>query len=74
MLKCKKCKKWGHIKRDCPDLKSGTSANMATSDDDSDDTCNVLLVSDSRSTKDEAWMLDSASTFHVTPNKEWISS
>jgi hypothetical protein len=30
----------------------------------------VLIVSDSRSNKDEAWMLHSARYFHVTPNKE----
>jgi hypothetical protein len=65
-VQCNKCKKWGHIKRDCPDIKSGSNANMATCDDD----CEVLLVSDSRSNKDEVWMLHSASYFHATPNKE----
>ena len=73
-VQCHKCKKWGHVRKDCPDLNGGSSANMATQGDDSDDNCEVLLVSDSRSTKDEAWRLDSASSFHATPNMEWFSS
>ena len=72
-VQCHKCKRWGHIKKDCPDL-SGSSANVATHDDDSDGSGDVLLVSDRRSTKGEAWMLDSASSFHATPNREWFSS
>ena len=72
-VQCHKCKKWGHIKKDCPDLSGGSSANVVTHGDDSDDSSDVLLVSDSRSTKDEAWMLDSASSFHATPNREWFS-
>jgi len=73
-VQCHKCKKWGHIKKDCPDLKDGSSANIATHGDDSDSSGDVLLVSNRRSTKGEAWMLDSASSFHATPNREWFSS
>ena len=68
-VQCHKCKRWGHIKMDCLDL-SGSSANVATHGDDSDGSGDVLLVSDRRSTKGEAWMLDSVSSFHATPNRE----
>ena len=73
-MQCHKCNQWGHIKKDCPDLKDGTSANVVTHGDDSDGSGDVLLVSNRRSTKGEAWMLDSASSFHATPNREWFSS
>src|SRR3954471_19781263 len=56
------------------DLDDGSSANVAARGDDSDSSSDVLVVSDSRSTKSEAWMLDSASSFHATPNKEWFFS
>ena len=47
---------------------------MAARDDDSDSNNDVLVVSDRRSTKNEAWMLDSGSSFHATPKREWFSS
>ena len=52
----------------------GSSANVAARGDDSDSSSDVLVVSDRRSTKSEAWMLGSASSFHATPNREWFSS
>lgn len=47
---------------------------MATHGDDLDSSSDVLLASYKWSTKDEAWMLDSASSFHVPPNRYWFSS
>ena len=73
-VQCHKCKKWGHIKKDCPDLSGGSSANVTTHGDGSDGSGDALLVSDTRSTKGEAWMLNSASSFHATPNREWFFS
>uniref|UniRef100_A0A453RW19 CCHC-type domain-containing protein n=1 Tax=Aegilops tauschii subsp. strangulata TaxID=200361 RepID=A0A453RW19_AEGTS len=73
-VQCYRCKDWGHIKRECPELKGGASANAATRGDDSDSSSDVLVVSNRRSTKAEAWMLDSACSFHATPNREWFSS
>ena len=73
-VQCYRCKDWGHIKRECPELKGGASANAATHGDGSDSDSDVLVVSNRRSTKTEAWMLDSACSFHATPNREWFSS
>ena len=44
---------------------------IAKKQDDSDSECDVLTVSSEKSC--EAWLLDSASSFHATP-KEWFSS
>src|SRR3954467_13865077 len=60
------------MRRDFPDGES--IANVAARGDDSDSSSDVLVVSDMRSTKSEVWMLDSASSFHATPNREWFSS
>ena len=62
------------MRKDYPELNGGASANKATHGDDSDSSSDVLVVSDRRSTKSEAWMLDSACSFHATPNREWFSS
>ena len=59
----------GDMRKDCPELNGGASANKATHGDDSDNSTGVLVVSDRRSTKSEAWMLDPACSFHATPNK-----
>ena len=59
---------------ECPELKGGASANAATHGDDSYNSSDVLVVSNMRSTKAEAWMLDSTCSFHATPNREWFSS
>ena len=40
--------------------------------DDSDSDGDVLTVSNEKSY--EAWLLNSASSFHATPKKEWFSS
>ena len=44
---------------------------IARNQDDSDSDGDVLTVSSEKSC--EAWLLDSASSFHATP-KEWFSS
>ena len=43
-VQCYKCKQWGHMKRDCPELNGGSSANIATHGDDLDSDGEVLLV------------------------------
>ena len=45
---------------------------IAKKQDDSDSDGDVLTVSSEKFC--EAWLLDSASSFHATPNKEWFSS
>jgi hypothetical protein len=73
---CYKCKGCGHVKRDCPELKkdggsiSVVIANKKKYDSDSDG--DILMVSSEKSC--EAWLLDSASSFHATSNKELFSS
>ena len=67
---CYKCKGWGHKKVECPKLKKdgGTlSVMIAKKQDDSDSECDVLTVSSEKSC--EAWLLDSASSFHAIPKK-----
>jgi hypothetical protein len=44
---------------------------MIAKQDDSDSDGDVLTVS-SENSCEEAWLLDSASSFHVTPQKEWF--
>ena len=45
---------------------------IAKNQDDSNSDGDVLTVSSEKSCK--VWLLDSASSFHVTPKKEWFSS
>ena len=71
---CYKCKGWGHKKAECPELKKsrGTASVMiAKKQNDSDSDGDVLTVSSEKSC--EAWLLDSASSFHAT-SKKWFSS
>ena len=49
----------------------GQSVVIAKKQDDSDSDGDVLRISSEKSC--EAWLLDSASSFHATP-KEWFSS
>jgi hypothetical protein len=61
------------VRRDYPDKYRKASANIAMSKSDSNIDGDVLSVSNSvRST--EAWMLDSASSFHATHKREWFTS
>lgn len=73
--RCYKCHEFGHIRRNCPLLKKrkGGIASLAARGDDSDSSSHeILTVSNEKS--GEAWMLDSASSYHVTSKREWFSS
>ena len=62
----------GHKKTECPKLKKGggtTSVVIAKKQDDSDSDSDIRTISSEKSC--EAWLLDSASSFHATPKKEW---
>jgi hypothetical protein len=67
------CQK-GHWKKDCPKLQTkgyehkANVVSMKTEDLDSD----VALAGTSFNSK--GWIMDSACTFHICPNKEWFSS
>jgi hypothetical protein len=72
---CYRGKEWGHKRAECPELKkdSGPASVMIARQDDSDSDGDILTVSSEKSCE-EAWLLDSASSFHVTPRKEWFLS
>jgi hypothetical protein len=74
--RCYKCKDYGHVKRDCPELKKdGGSVSVVIANKkkhDSDSEGDLLTVSSEKSC--EAWLLDSASSFHATPKKELFLS
>jgi hypothetical protein len=67
------CQK-GHWKKDCPKLQTkgyehkANVVSMKTEDLDSE----VALAGTSFNSK--GWIMDSACTFHICPNKEWFSS
>ena len=72
---CYKCFNHGHIRKYCPELKKdGRTANavIANRKDDSDSDGDLLTVSTEKSC--EAWLLDSANSFHATPKKECFLS
>ena len=80
-VKCYKCQKKGHIKRDCPKWKRGKdkdkeglsrSANIVVADSDSDG--DMLFVSSSANRLIDSWVLDLACSFHVTPHKDWFDT
>ena len=73
-MQCYRCKERGHIKRECPELEDGEVLTWLLMMIDSNNSSDACVLSDRRSTKTEAWMLDSACSFHATPNMEWFSS
>ena len=80
-VKCYKCQKKGHIKRDCPEWKRGKdkdkegssrSTNIVAADSDSDG--DMLSVSSSTNMLIDSWVLDSTCSFHVTPYRDWFNT
>ena len=78
-MKCYKCQKKGHIKRDCPKWKRGKdkdkegssrSINVVTSNSDSNG--DMLFVSSSANQLINSWILDLACSFHITPHRDWF--
>ena len=75
-VKCYKCQKKGHIKRDYLEWKRGKdkdkegslrSANSMVADSDSDG--DMLSASSSANWLIDSWIMDSTCSFHVTPHR-----
>lgn len=80
-LYCRYCKKPNHVKADCWKLKKKLEnqqknkpgeANANTVEEDSDGS--VLLVSSDALKSKGDWIMDSACSFHMCPNKDWFST
>jgi hypothetical protein len=75
-VKCFKCQKKGHMKRDYPEWNKGkeessTSVNVVA---DSESDGDMLSVSSSTDGLNNSWLLDSACSFHVTPHRNWFDT
>ncbi|KAE8715770.1 hypothetical protein F3Y22_tig00110160pilonHSYRG00432 [Hibiscus syriacus] len=80
-IHCYKCKKAGHMKRDCPKLKKQTdekrdvsSKSVNVVEDDNSDCSEGNMLSISTTQLTDAWILDSGCSYHITPNREWFST
>jgi hypothetical protein len=79
-INCYKCGKKGHMKRDCPNRKKnkdneneGSSKSANVVEDNSDDADgDMLSVASTSEHPVDSWILDSACSFHVTPNRDWF--
>eukprot|EP00253_Pinus_taeda_P017377 PITA_17377 len=74
---CWKCKKEGHFRRECkskaPDKGKGSDdAPSAEAKTTSDEGGNVYSASSSTHVDHEAWLIDSGTSFHFTPHREWF--
>ena len=76
IVKCYKCQKKGHIKRDCLEQKKGKdndkegssrSANIVAANSDSDGY--MFSASSSANWLINSWIMDSACSFHMTPHR-----
>jgi hypothetical protein len=81
-INCYKCGKKRHMKQDCPDRKKnkddeneGSSESVNVVEDNSDDADgDMLSVASTSEHLVDSWILDSACSFHVTPNRDWFDT
>ena len=82
-IQCYKCRKKGHIKRECPKWKKGNtknregsskSMNVVEEGDSESGDGDMILVSSSRYHFADSLIMDLACSYHVTPNKDWFDT
>ncbi|GJX75492.1 transposable element [Tanacetum coccineum] len=68
---CYYCHKEGHWKNQCPKLKEKGQVAAVAKDDSGSERELVLSVVDYKGTP-LAWIMDSACSFHMSPNRDWF--
>jgi len=78
-LTCNYCKKKGHIKTNCFILQNKQKACGGVASEEvnvakDDDTYDVLCVVDNCVNDENAWIMDSGTSQHMTPNRDWFET
>ncbi|GJR43097.1 kinase-like domain, phloem protein 2-like protein [Tanacetum coccineum] len=68
---CNYCKEEGYWKINCPKLKEKGKVTGVAKDDSGSERDVVLLVVDYKGTP-LVWIMDSACSFHLSPNRDWF--
>lgn len=72
--KCHYYHKPGHFRRDCLKLKEKGKDVTGVTEDSSNGSENVLIISHCSVCTDEEWILDSSCSFQMCPNRSWFTT